>query len=288
MQNPVGTPPTLIIVLSVVLGSIALLLSTLAFFLVGRCRRRRLSRRGVTPINDDEIESWRGTEKKLSLSVATRSMELNRTGTLIPLSPEADRPALPTPMSPDWGYTWSTADPIQSPPPTRSRQASLVATAPNARIGLTTDTVPGAEPFVPVNRESRRLSKGRNHARSKSMRSSASAKSMRSLNGDSVTAFDFTMNHETAMPWLPYENRNIEDLSTIGGSTPSTSIYAGTSDVGYSPRPKYTPYDSLNHITALSPRPGQRQWTSPQSPTSPTSPAEQQWPISWRGNLNDK
>ena len=99
-----GSKQTLVIVLSVVLGSIVLLLCTLAFFLFGRCRQRRMKKRGVTPINDEEIETWRSTEKKMPLTLNTRSVELNRTGTLIALSPESDRGAIP--CSPDWGWTW--------------------------------------------------------------------------------------------------------------------------------------------------------------------------------------
>lgn len=62
----------------------------------------------------------------------------------------------------------SSSHPILQPP-----LPALVARAPNSRTGLTDETVPGADPFLPpLKRQSTRLSKAQGHARTKSRRSS--------------------------------------------------------------------------------------------------------------------
>lgn len=236
---------TLVIVLSTILGSIAIILVVLVLFLICRIRKRKHFKRGVSPINDEEIESWRNKERKQPLASPPR-------GIINTISNGR--------ISPDW--TWTSSGNVQSPPRAHTRGPSLLAKAPNARVGLTTEVVPGDAPFIPiVKRQSSRLSKSQpSHIRTKSMRSSTSARSMRSMNGGSVGVIDF-LSEEGVPRWHNSEDRRVEShaFSGIGTSSPATSVYVGSNEAG-----------------GLSPRPQSRQWEkSPQSSGAPG------WPISW-------
>ncbi|PQE25793.1 hypothetical protein CJF30_00000487 [Rutstroemia sp. NJR-2017a BBW] len=161
----------LIIILACVLGALALIISGALIYIFIRYRRSRsLAARGVTPIDDEEIESWRRSAQDRKSSFAQEH------------SRSFEKETIQMSHSPGW--TW-TASPASS----RSHSAfypsvaQAFAQAPNARIGLTDETVPGAEPFIkPAKRQSSRLSKSSpNHARSKSRRSSMSARSVWSV-----------------------------------------------------------------------------------------------------------
>ncbi|PQE06347.1 c2h2 transcription protein [Rutstroemia sp. NJR-2017a WRK4] len=183
----------LIIILACVLGALALIISGALIYIFIRYRRSRsLAARGVTPIDDEEIESWRRSAQDRKSSFAqehSRSFEKE-----IGSRSYMDSNTIQMSHSPGW--TW-TASPTSSRshsafypsgvssniPDTPRFFAQAFAQAPNARIGLTDETVPGAEPFIkPAKRQSSRLSKSSpNHARSKSRRSSMSARSVWSV-----------------------------------------------------------------------------------------------------------
>lgn len=228
----------LVIILSAVLGFVGLLLITGAILLITRYLRNQspFAHRGASPINDEEIASWRGTisEQKQPLPYSTQpsvthdanTVGLAQTpGWIWPTSTSAVQPAMPKPASivPD--------------------TPSFLAKAPNARAGLTDETVPGAVPFIPpVKRQSSRLSKApRGHARSKSRRSSLSAKSMWSYKEPSMEMKP----KETSPTWFDPEDdhntgRELRDIDTSNDS-PGTSIFDGLSAGGLSPRPKSRP-----------------------------------------------
>ncbi|KAJ8061014.1 hypothetical protein OCU04_010092 [Sclerotinia nivalis] len=177
---------TLIIILASVLGTLGIILVSIAIYLFIRYRRNRsFTGRGVTPIDDSEIESWRrsGNERKvfmgedLVFDKETGGRDYIQSNTIQ--------------MTHSPGWTW-TASPTSSR--TRSTfypsgissyvpdSPTFLAQAPNARIGLTDEVMPGAEPFIkPAERRRSRLSKSGGHSRTKSRRSSVSGRSMWSI-----------------------------------------------------------------------------------------------------------
>ena len=227
---------TLIIVLSTVLGFVGLLLIAATLFLAYRFGQGRtpFGHRSATPLDDDEIESWRGTVVEQKQPPPDPGM-LNRKADSIQLT-----------HSPGW--TW-TASPTSlrsalSPSTTIPDTPQFLAKAPNSRAGLTDETVPGADPFIPpMKRQSSRLSKAPpRHNRSKSRRSSTSAKSVWSYNGGiGPNADSRAMNDKMPMWFDPDDHTVGKQLSRTDrtSSSPGTSIYDGVSTGGgLSPRPK--------------------------------------------------
>jgi hypothetical protein len=168
------------IILVVCFALLGLILIILAMILFRRYRRRQspfapFSRRGVSPIDDDEIATWRGNTQPMAKTPATHV-----------------RNASSIVFQPYQGWAWNdsaspdSTSPAISPPPGSGEALPYppppVAHAPNARSGLTDGAIPGAAPFVgPARRQSRRLSKAHSagHMRSRSRRSSASVSSIR-------------------------------------------------------------------------------------------------------------
>ena len=220
----------LIIILTTVLGSVGVILISLAVCLTCRYRRGKApfrDHRGVTPINDEEIESWREQKQSPTLGATTPHT---------PRGLSIDSIALK--QSPSVPWSWNTS-PIQHPPAAMIPQPDFVARAPNSRVGLTDEAVPGAVPFIPVpKRQSSRLSKAPpGHERTKSRKSSMSARSTRS----------FTTGPILEMPAPASYSWNDTDIDLTSGSrgdadhsSPGTSIFDGLSMPagGLSPRPK--------------------------------------------------
>jgi hypothetical protein len=228
---------TLIIVLSTVLGFVGLILIAAALFLVYRFGQGRspFGHRSATPLDDDEIESWRGTVIEKKEPPPIDPAMLNRKGDSIQLT-----------QSPGW--TW-TASPTSlrsalSPSTTVPDTPSFLAKAPNSRAGLTDETVPGADPFIPpMKRQSSRLSKAPpGHGRSKSRRSSMSAKSVWSYNGGIGPNTDSRGTNDKIPMWFDPDDQAVgKELARMGrtSSSPGTSIFDGVSvGGGLSPRPK--------------------------------------------------
>ncbi|KAI0454807.1 hypothetical protein F5B21DRAFT_227392 [Xylaria acuta] len=152
---------TLVIVLSTVLGTVGVGLIALAvsWFLRSR-RRHRLFNRGMTPIGDDEIATWKVTrphEKGIETerytshaskdSTSSARIQYQRGGAYRP-STDA------TPTARSFIQNSFSLDLPRAP------EAAAFARAPNARTGLTDETVPGDDPFVPpLKRQPSRLQK---------------------------------------------------------------------------------------------------------------------------------
>ncbi|KAM3071375.1 hypothetical protein ACMFMG_008967 [Clarireedia jacksonii] len=237
----------LIIILACVLGAFALIIAGALIYIFIRYRRSRtLAARGVTPIDDEEIESWRRSaqDKKSYMQEHGRSFEKEIGGRSY-----MDSNTIQLAHSPGW--TW-TASPTSSRsrstfypsgvstniPDTPRFFAQAFAQAPNARVGLTDETVPGAEPFIkPAKRQSSRLSKSSpHHSRSKSRRSSTSARSVWSLKSAHA---ELKANDRVATWYDPEDDfRAAKDYT----ESPAVSSREGT------PAP----------VTALAPRPPAR------------------------------
>ncbi|KAL6878630.1 hypothetical protein J3F83DRAFT_242489 [Trichoderma novae-zelandiae] len=176
---------TLTIVLGTVIpGAFVILFAALIYYKLQR-RKARFRNRGITPINDEEIESWKidrrrtivDDEKPPPSPVATElerahhshhassSVGSMKSSTVIvyqnrvsdeqpPFSPVHGKMSIDVPSSP------------------------ILARAPNARPGLTDETVRGDQAYVNIKRApSTRLSKSNSprHARTKSSRSTRSS-----------------------------------------------------------------------------------------------------------------
>ncbi len=139
---------------------------------------------------------------------------------------------------------------------------AFLAKAPNSRVGLTDETVPGAYPYIPpIKRQPSRLSKQPpGHSREKSRKSSTSAKSSWSLDGRLRGSIDTNVQDRISTWYDPYpeaKEGRIQPRTTTwydpedetvsqspenienGSSTPGTSIFNGLEVTGgLSPRPK--------------------------------------------------
>ncbi|KAJ2901356.1 hypothetical protein MKZ38_001910 [Zalerion maritima] len=230
-ENDGGTSNrTLVITLSTVLSVVGFLLIVGGALLFWRNRKRRipLFSRGITPIDDDEIETWKtgrtGAEKHAILP--THQGEVTTTPTSAEPSPATKGKKPPSVIV--YTNNPSRVSGEGSPRSLRSMHSShfrnqsidvpqtpVLAKAPNARPGLCDEALPGADPFVaPLRRQPSRLAKmpptpGSRHIRSRSSRSS-------------VRSFGYAIGGSTP----PDSNREwLSGYHTDGGvgSTPRTS-----------------------------------------------------------------
>ncbi|KAI9737318.1 MAG: hypothetical protein M1818_005851 [Claussenomyces sp. TS43310] len=156
---------TLTIVLSTVLPALALLLVAACFLFArfrakGRVPFARASKGRVTPIDDDEIATWRGNTQPMAQTRRHYRQSSSIVFTPVGESRSSANAFLMT--------TRRGGDPVTPPP---------VARAPNARSGLTDAAIPGDEPFIPpLKRQNSKISKRQQtgHGRNKSGRSSSS------------------------------------------------------------------------------------------------------------------
>lgn len=157
------------------------------------------------------------------------------------------------------GWTW-TASPTSS----RTRSTfypsgfsgyvpdtpTFLAQAPNARVGLTDEIMPGAEPFIkPAERHRSRLSKSGGHLRTKSRRSSISGRSMWSIkSGNGGELKELRANDRVAAWYDPEDDFRIhQDYNHRD--------YHDSSPMSFR---EITPGPSPGPVTALSPRPPPR------------------------------
>lgn len=178
-----GGGRTTVIVLATTMSVLGFLLLAGILFLVIRCRRRRSSlfARGITPIGDDEIETWKGqrTEKGLDMDMErplrspTRQQQQQQhhhhhadekghqkseSTTSIRKPPSVIVYARPSeefsPISPTHPFTRKIS--IEGGLASGTKRSfdkdlpftPIQARAPNAREGLTDEAIPGDEPFV--------------------------------------------------------------------------------------------------------------------------------------------
>lgn len=165
-NEPNDNRRNLVIVLSAVFGSLALFMVVSATVFVIRWKRNpKYHRRGISPVDDEEIERWRGRKETYT----------EAPGRSPPKSHKRQSSSVVIVSNPP-GWTWSaepspfgtrtSGETALSPPP-------MVARAPNSRSGLTDGAILGADPFVPpVRRPSTKLAK---HSRNQSRKSSFSA-----------------------------------------------------------------------------------------------------------------
>ncbi|KAF8867020.1 hypothetical protein BDZ45DRAFT_667015 [Acephala macrosclerotiorum] len=245
---------TLIIILSAVFGSVGLILLGGAIFLLYRFSQGRtpFRHRGASPINDDEIESWRSGREKQPIPPPDHGPAIREVASLPLHTPAWTWAASSTSIRTVSANMSDFPSVIAYPEP-----LSVVAKAPNARAGLTDEALPGADPFItPPKRQSSRLSKAPpGHARTKSRRSSISAKSMWSVRERSSSDLKGKDRYST---WYDQDPKSKERQSTWydqddevvsshmrtdnGSSSPGISdFFDGVPSGGLSPRPKSRP-----------------------------------------------
>lgn len=187
-----------VIILSTIMSIVGVCLLAGLIYSCIHCRRRRLKlfNRGITPIDDEEIERWKGNRNEKDLEEATGQTRLSDRKS------HQKQESVSSTKKPASVIVYARQSEERSPrsPPVQGyygklsldgRKMSLdkelpftpiQARAPNAREGLTDKMVPGDEPFIPgPKRQTSRLSKAHSprhprqaHARNKSSRSSAS------------------------------------------------------------------------------------------------------------------
>ncbi|KAE9376910.1 hypothetical protein N431DRAFT_436145 [Stipitochalara longipes BDJ] len=224
---------TLVIVLSSVLGFLGLTLLVGALFMLYRYRRRQ-SPFCHSPINDEEIQSWRRN---------TMDQKRPPPAHLAAERPEIRSLTLGSPPGWTWAASPTSIQTVISPVSEFCDSPSFLAKAPNSRIGLTDETVPGADPFVgKVKRQSSRLSKAPpGHVRTKSRRSSTSAKSMGSFkwqNRDRISG-DSRVDGSNFSWFDPEDESVVSQLRTDRTSSSNgASLFDGLAMGGLSPRPQ--------------------------------------------------
>lgn len=202
---------TTVIVLSTVLSVVGVILVVGAALFCLRCRRRRskLFRRGITPIDDDEIETWKSSRREKELGddagltrygdnhghVKHESVSSTRKSTSVIVYSNARRSEERSPRSPrtQFQYGKRSLDGRKISFDKELPQTPIQARAPNAREGLTDDAVPGDDPFIQYpKRQTSRLSKNPpnhpqqpRHAHTRTR----SSFSLRSL-GDHIRGYD--------------------------------------------------------------------------------------------------
>ncbi|KAI4867451.1 hypothetical protein F4820DRAFT_202459 [Hypoxylon rubiginosum] len=264
MSNPTATPSsgssndssgnsTLTIALSTVLSVVGVILIAAAAYLCTGGRRKRIPgfNRGITPIGDDEIATWKSSrlsaEKATTDRYTMRPSHSQNASTSTRRAPSViqyqhgGRPSLDVVSSPrsfiDGKYSF---DLPQAP-------GAVLARAPNARSGLTDDMVPGDDPFLPSpKRHPSRLHKlppgsPSTHGRTKGSRSS----SLRSF---------------AEAAWRQGE---VAETSSPRGSSDahSRNHYRIYSNSTIPPPPRLSFGDS-EQLTGLSPPPSRRQDSS--------------------------
>lgn len=198
-----GGDRTTAIILASVLSVVGCLLIGMAVWIFMRCRRRRskLFTRGITPIGDDEIETWKGqrTEKGHDMDAVSpphspkqRRMEekrhqksesatsIKKPPSVIVYARKSEEYSPRSPTMPDYPFSKMSFDGTKRSFEKELPMTPIQARAPNAREGLTDEAIPGDEPFIgSPKRRGSRLSKGsryphQSHSRTKSNRSSSS------------------------------------------------------------------------------------------------------------------
>ncbi|KAI1807574.1 hypothetical protein F4811DRAFT_443725 [Daldinia bambusicola] len=175
---------TLTIVLSTVLSIAGVVLIAVAAYLCTGDRRRRLPvfNRGITPIGDDEIATWKSNRSAEKVNRYTTrpthsqngSTSTRRAPSLIQYQ-SGTRPSLEVVSPRSFLGDKNSFDLPQIP-------GAVLARAPNARSGLTDETVPGDDPFLPSpRRHPSRLHKLPPNSPSLNIRKGSRSNSLRSF-----------------------------------------------------------------------------------------------------------
>ncbi|KAL7788667.1 hypothetical protein V8C37DRAFT_234638 [Trichoderma ceciliae] len=187
MADSSSSHETVTIVLATTIPSVFLIILAAVIYHRVRRRRARFRNRGITPIDDEEIESWKidrthsaGDEEKLpatpksAIAEPWRVHHSHHASTSIGSVKSSSVIVYQNRVSEDQP-PWSPAHGKQSvdAPPT-----PVLARAPNSRPGLTDETVRGDQAYVNVKRTpSSRLTKNSSprHTRTRSTRSTRSS-----------------------------------------------------------------------------------------------------------------
>lgn len=193
--------PTTVIILSAILPVFGCLLIAGAMLAYFRCRRKQtqLFSRGISPIDDDEIATWKGSRQKELENGASSAVVTDRNGHKKNESVESTRKPAGVIVYSNTRQSEERSPRLQiycgkgsvdGHKPSFDKEVPstpILARAPNAREGLTDDTVPCDDPFVQSpRRQTSRLSRmgpavqppRQAHARTKSARSSFSLRSL--------------------------------------------------------------------------------------------------------------
>ncbi|KAL7914720.1 hypothetical protein GGI35DRAFT_156121 [Trichoderma velutinum] len=187
MASSSSSHETVTIVLATVIPSVFLLLLAAVIYHRVRRRKARFRNRGITPIDDEEIESWKidrthsvDDDEKPPGSPKSAVTEPKR----VHHSHHASTSIGSVKSSSVIVYQNRVSEEQQPWSPVRGKQSMdipptpVLARAPNSRPGLTDETVRGDQAYVNVKRTpSARLSKTNSprHARTKSTRSTRSS-----------------------------------------------------------------------------------------------------------------
>ncbi|MCJ1373172.1 hypothetical protein MMC20_004399 [Loxospora ochrophaea] len=184
----------IIIIVCVVVG--ILLLALLAGCICCCLARRRRRRRTVTPIHDDEVNTWRSPT--------------NPGRTYVPVDSQTHDPyAGRSPTVPDMAMV-NNAPPLDQHPAHRPQNPFVPVppqprkAAPNARAGLTDGTIPGDDPYIGAIAPTRQVLR-KSHSQSRSRSGSSGA----GLN-------DSFINQETSKNVLPTHNTDDRPPTPFG------------------------------------------------------------------------
>lgn len=178
---------TLTIVLAIIIPSLIVLLAVALLCWRLLRRKSRLFNRGITPIDDEEIESWKSgrTAEKLSESPPSPwrdSIPSSHRATNSVASIRKPASVIVYQSPSQYGVRLSgelSSSPVHTRPSFDVPPTPVLARAPNARPGLTDEAVQGEDAFISLaRRQPCRLakppSKGSRHNRSKSSRATLS------------------------------------------------------------------------------------------------------------------
>ncbi|PSR92412.1 hypothetical protein BD289DRAFT_335720, partial [Coniella lustricola] len=181
---------TNVVILSTILSVVGLVIVCGSIWVCIRYRQRRtrLFNRGITPIGDDEIETWKGhrIEKSLETHLPRRghrkhesTSSTQKPPSVIVYARTSEEQWVRSPSTPGHNSTMSW-DGSRMSFDKELPFTPIHARAPNAREGLTDEAIPGDVPFIqsPRRRGSRLYKPPRvphqAHVRRKSSRSSSS------------------------------------------------------------------------------------------------------------------
>ncbi|KAM0343343.1 hypothetical protein ACHAPU_008664 [Fusarium lateritium] len=246
----------LVIVLATVVPMTAITAAWCLFYRRSR-QRRFLFKRGITPINDEEIESWKKDKSREKIQIieaanrqhandleeqlqhhqrqkSTSFSSIRKPPSVIVY--DRPHPRVSEELSPRSIHYKCSMDIPSSP---------IVARAPNSRPGLTDEAVQGEDAFIsPLKRQPSRLAKlppSARHSRNRSSRSSTmSAVSPRDpWHGHYPDAFFGT---RSSSEYLPRENRSLDirrqhprmhSMTSMSRLSIDDEVFMG----GLSPRP---------------------------------------------------
>lgn len=246
-----ATSKNLTIILSTVIPVIFVVGLAIALWRWGRKRNSRLFNRGITPIADEEIESWKNDrtdeEKEPVPETPNRSNGYTKSHRHHQQNSSVSSCQKPPSVIVYQNNYQSRISGEHSPrsagPMKRSMelpQTPVLARAPNARPGLTDDTVQGDDAFVPqLKRQPSRLSKNQagQHQRHKSAYGAIGATGGRDRWYGQASQDYHTRQSADNIPRRGSAARGHERIYSATDNPPRMSLDEAISPGGLSPRP---------------------------------------------------